>query len=785
MKNDPKAKTLAKLAALNNAQANKYLGKVALEIESTIRKSKNNDEIFQQLELLEQFYYRTPKSTLKIVQSFLNRSPISPKPIGKLGDYVMHGKDHDDILKKAVELLNETKYVDPVGAFKILVEYSKKLDDKAGARVNEIIRKLAAYDYYVITQPRVGYAIQLLLLKEIKTWPLKTLLKNADVVMEVGKSVLSPTFEGYSSNYREMTFRSGPVVINDALLKIRKAMMDVLEKIYLSSKDPSTRRRILGVLQTASETPTSHVYGDDFTNMVMRDSERLINFFIKNLGDDDLSVLEQIDEIRNWLVRRFGVEKMPSLKKLEKKIGENKEYSYYRVFVGYDGKLAPDFDFEREKRERTTKVKEYVESVTEANLKEWEGRILLIAKTNMDDRGKHEYFFNFLHDLAREKSELMFALLEKNQTAFRPFLIAIVLGLLESHQADKAEALMKQWIHDGEYLIECAYIFDRADAKYLSLFGKLLAVAKKKNDLTTLCKIASVSSKLYPQPKNLKGLFFQAVRELTRHKNSNWIFDTWYRQSHLIKNLTKAETKIILGNLVHLPRIDFQAEEILVPVAEKYPLELIDFFKKRVAIKAKMKQGDFTYDAVPYELHKIAAPLSKHPEVIAELLTWFGVKPNKWLYEWEASQLLQRVFPGMSPKLESSLIDLVNGQGEKGLEAAMYVIGKYQGQDFLWNLCRAIIKKYFDTPEYPRVRANLFGYLSQTGVVDGEFGFRDAYLAKREQIRNWDDENKESLKNFLKEYGEFLESQAAGSEKSAQEDIELRKKQFGDAEENK
>jgi hypothetical protein len=70
----------------------------------------------------------------------------------------------------------------------------------------------------------------------------------------------------------------------------------------------------------------------------------------------------------------------------------------------------------------------------------------------------------------------------------------------------------------------------------------------------------------------------------------------------------------------------------------------------------------------------------------------------------------------------------------------------------------------------------MFIILSQTGVVMGEFGLRDAYVRKKEEIQPWKKERSKSIQQFVKDYEDYLDKQIAFEQKRSETDIELMKK---------
>jgi hypothetical protein len=187
------------------------------------------------------------------------------------------------------------------------------------------------------------------------------------------------------------------------------------------------------------------------------------------------------------------------------------------------------------------------------------------------------------------------------------------------------------------------------------------------------------------------------------------------------------------------------------------------------------------YDAVPYELHRLAGVLApKEDIVIPAILSWYKESDEKkvWLYRWDAGHLLQLLFPGLGTKLEKYLIEMMQRDGIGAIDNILNILRNYQGQDFLWNVCKAIITKFSSHKKYNEIKLRLFGTLSQTGVVSGEHGLDEAYEGKAEATKAWSDDDNPKFKKFLREYAAYLRKQATYMKKRTDSDVELRKRRF-------
>jgi hypothetical protein len=70
--------------------------------------------------------------------------------------------------------------------------------------------------------------------------------------------------------------------------------------------------------------------------------------------------------------------------------------------------------------------------------------------------------------------------------------------------------------------------------------------------------------------------------------------------------------------------------------------------------------------------------------------------------------------------------------------------------------------------------------LENTGVVEGEFGFAEAYERKKNEVKDWMTDPDEKVQEFAKWYIANLEQLSAAERKRAEEEMVLRKHRYGE-----
>jgi len=383
----------------------------------------------------------------------------------------------------------------------------------------------------------------------------------------------------------------------------------------------------------------------------------------------------------------------------------------FRVFVGYDGRLDPEFDYDRDRETRSQKVDEFVSDLSDSNFDDWRKRILSVVKNHaVSEQGSYGYFEMFLTKLAEKKPALAIRLIEENEKEIVPFLISLLAGLWKS-DLKKAKELISHWVNAGKYLYTWAFIFVVVDDFDESLFKHIISKAKDEKDARALNNGLRSLLHHYHKNKHLKSIFIDLIKILNSQKNTWWVDNLWFKGDSILNDLTEDDWKTIFNGLLLLPNIDYQAEEILKFVADKHPEKVIAFFHTRVEIKSKKRRGiDDRYDGVPFNFHKLGEALRPHAVVIVPiLLSWYtdGGNKHNWLFRWEASHLFEEIFPGLNPVVEQALISQVKTETKNSRDIVFSVLSKYKGGSHLWGVVKALIKQYSKSKEY--IHNDLYG----------------------------------------------------------------------------
>ena len=769
-------------------------GKQVFDIKflNNIIHSESNNELHENLTLLhkyiEEFGDKTPKelNIIKIIESALEKSKaLKVKPIKTtIGN--LKGYSYTDVVNVCLDILDDLRYFYPEKVFNLLIMLSLDKEPEVKKKSLEILSHFSQYNLSALKE--IGYYPQLLILGRIEKWSTKQLIERTESIVNISEKLLSPSFKGHSmKDYKTFIIQFGALKASSALKEIRERTIVLLKKLYLLANDLKQRQKIIRTLQGATRLPDRGGYDKDMENMVLDNTNALFDYYISIIPNADNEIIKNIEKTAYWLSRRVDTKKLTRIKELQSLISSDKEYDIFRTFVGHDyyttdtEKVDPEkIDWKKVDARRKTKIQEFINDISEENYKDWERKILSVTKNFSfpESQGKFWHFNFFLNELGKQKPEIAYKLLVENELKLEPFLTRLIAGIWESRLKRLAKELISKWVNEGKHLSECALVFDYIGAMDKPLINEIFNKAKEienkdiQND--TLNNIIRSIVKNYSKHKNIKNLFINSIKELTKNENWSWIYNEWRSRYLILKALTGTDVDTIFENLLFLPDIKYPAEEVLAPIAEKYPQKIISFFYKRFLIQKNKKQEDY-YDAIPYSLYEVNKPLSENAEIVVpEILKWFKKKED--LLYWEGTRLIEAIFPTFNKTLEEELIRLIKSKESKKVEIVFNILRAYEGEDFLHNACKELIKEYPKNEDY---RKKIFIVLSQMGVVSGEYGFVEGFKKKKEEIQSWKKDKNKDIQLFVKKYENYLDKRILYEKKQADEDIELRKRRFG------
>lgn len=409
---------LSRLMNLGSEEADKQLKIIAQNYFADVSKSNNNDQLYEILELLNEFVYKVPEETIAIIRQVItgpqNDPPIHTTP---LGDY--EGKSHRDLIIKCIELLTRIRYISPREVLEISELLTRDEDADIKNKALEVIKKISQYDYNLLTKSKLGYAPQRTILDYIVAWPSEKSIENIEFVEAVTKELLSSSVEGTEmTDEKTLTIRFAAVDPTDFLKKIRRDTIDFIWGLYEHTDDSKIKLRLVNILDEVTSTPGNVEYGDNIIQMVKDDLNYLVGKYQKIVFSDsgdkivaDLGIVKEIEDRLYW-VNKWGEENTKDADMLRDKILSNDLYKLFRLLIG-KALVEQEEDWQVAEEARNQEIDSIITSIEESQDFAWFSKLSTIAQeTNTVTDWEFEPFRVFIEKLSRQKPTVADNILE-------------------------------------------------------------------------------------------------------------------------------------------------------------------------------------------------------------------------------------------------------------------------------------------------------------------------------------------------------------------------------------
>jgi hypothetical protein len=239
--------------------------------------------------------------------------------------------------------------------------------------------------------------------------------------------------------------------------------------------------------------------------------------------------------------------------------------------------------------------------------------------------------------------------------------------------------------------------------------------------------------------------------------------------------LSPEQVDLVVSALVVRRSVDHQAEYVLVGIAKRFPEKVIDFFGERLRQRDDDDVVD-QYEAVPYSFTTLRPHLAATGEyVLAQCRAWHREKPE--LFEFRGGRLLSVLFPEFTSELEGHLKKMLATDGAGAARFVVDVLAGYRGSPATHELYKLIVDA---VPDEDQVLGSVEVALISTGVVSGEFGMVEAYQRKKNEFQPWLADSRPRVKAYAEAHDRMLDRMIAAEQRRSEEDLEARKREYGD-----
>jgi hypothetical protein len=800
---------LTKLALLDNPKTLKFLTDFALIEKNKITAATSNEEIIEHLDILNSFYYRIPKIVISVIDYLLYKA----KPLNRVDHKTtmgsFPGKDNEEVLVKCLEITKNIRYYELEKSIKISFDFIKHPNKNVASLAAKLLEEIVEYNQQALL--RIGITPQLqavkFLEKKLKTknYIEKNILFTKNVLNNILETSLSKNAVMTSPD--TLTFSGGDINGHINIGKIRRRAIDAIFKIFQISKSIKTKTELFILFEQACRMPIHSRREDTLGVIIQKDRvyilQKLNLIVFKNRKIiQPLSLCVQLQHLLFWHFIHIELqEKLASI--FIKHLYADNRYKIFSKFVHNDRYLYSKNKLEEVNIDPQKNISSYVENISKNNKDEILNELENIAKEAKNiDEWKFISFKQLLESIGQQRPDISFTFIEKiiskryelSSNYFLPFLLA---GLRRAGQFalwDKAIQLILKGKNQETLLCIISSFYmshsvgtniivrKKEDIDLLEDFinrkGQF-AFYKETNNSIRYATINAlrVSYNFYPEQvekmtiaeiTNNPDYFMGYLHNIGIYSRNN--------EGFRLNNWSKKNKKFILKKMIELRDLDWNAEGILPLIGS--PKEIINFFIDRIKFKEKNLSDDksdyFTspyrnYNPVSYHMNEeLVSFIKSDYKITGQLAKSISIKHTS--YSFGVSQLIRNL--QIDPRDILKELSKESQNTEILLERMITSLFTFDRNDpdFLIELASKTSNK--------KIHSELYGKLSSTGVVSGEFGIADAYKHKRESIEKYKDSENLNIRNFVLMATEALKLNEEHQRKEAEQEKEIRRVDF-------
>jgi ppGpp synthetase/RelA/SpoT-type nucleotidyltranferase len=714
----------------------------------------------------------------------------------------MEGFKADSVTKLIVETVGSLGYADVIGTLQLLIEiYREEPSADIRQQIVNAVKNLSEYNLTAYNQ--VGPMLQMALVDHLGDIAGGDLDKIRPIALTVWAEALQSDITGAKWKADSVVLSTGAVPATDQLREVRSKAINALLAAYDRSTDDLEKRAVLSALDAATRTPSQSQYSNELLATTLKDAAHIVEHLTERATDTSYALLQHLehrfiydyfraDGLTDDPENRFGCqaeakELVSAIFRFRDAINTDTRFVRYKVLVGFES-VYPNhwtekqFDVEGTDEYRREEAERYIDEMNAANECEWFDMIERCAETKSDDLATFPTFGRFISKLAERKPEIADRLLTTASSHLRRFLAGFLNGLSLGSRADLYERTLESELEHGSNLAGVARHLHHSDVRKPEFAARLLDRAIQTGDVTSVieCLLFAVENYDVEKIADPDKFVRDAVVFLNERKDPRWVFEAWFLQNStkFYESLTPATMSLVFENLGYLREVNYQAERILVRLAERDPSAVWEYFGARLMKKSEEDSAEPRFEAVPFRLHGLEKELSKDPQIaINKGLIWFA--HDQKLFEFRGGRLISSAFPNCTPEFVGALTELVKTGTDSEADFALAVLQSYRGETSTHVVLKEIVFRF---PDDARKLSRIKDSIDSTGLVSGEMGFAEAWRKKKESLKEWLADERPSVKAFAERHIARLDLMVASERRRAESDREMRVRSYDDEE---
>ncbi|MGY2338470.1 hypothetical protein ACW9HW_04380 [Pseudomonas sp. SDO5532_S415] len=794
---DVRLTALSKLVDIKSAAVDQRLSEEFSRIEGIFQNSNDYDELSDALKTLSVLVPRFHMATLPLLETFVRSLPNralteSGAPISSARHRY---RSNDSLLRETIDVVGNLRFLHTEQVVSFLLEIARASDKDVKAKAEGVLEALATFDLDVFYGDRaLGAEPQARMVAYFVGLQNDELLANANIILRVLSTVLSPSMEGHSWSYDSVTIRRGSIGSGGGIATLRSEAIILAKRMYSLDTSVEHRQHALQTLVSATrrETPTSD---EETSAMFERDAIVVLEFMRKLVATEALPLIQKIEHQSYWIYFH-GATPATKNKALEIRdaVDAHAEYQIYKQLIGFEGifgkwedlsRSEAAWDYSDNKRREAARI--YLEEIDDTSYTTWFNRILNFSRTRSNDLATFPIYYDFLKSIGENHPRFALDLLSNHEELMKPFLIALLNGLWANANQSDVESLVKCWVVNGRNLASIARSLYQVGTSRLDVLASVVERATELDDRDALVQAMSVAANLFVAgASDSKAIFMRSLREMSKRDDASWANNIWLNRDLLaLIDMMEADERLeLLATLTLLPELNYQAENLLYEIAKHDVQAVLDFLVGRLhharALEKRTRQTGKNeadrFEAIPYQLNKLNEILARVPEALLAALRRDFDAESSTMFSYRGARIINSAFPEFNDPLETLLLKYIESGDELDIEFVLGILRTYDGSPKIQNICKAIIKT---VPERSRTWNEVAAAFESTGIVRGEYGLVEAYESKVLKLSSWVNDGDERVRIFAEWLIGRLQSLIALERQRTDQNLALRKYQYG------
>ncbi len=717
----------------------------------------------------------------------------APKSIPtEIGD--LPGATAEQVTKLAVEILTNLRYINVEATFATLAHiYRDEPDGEQRKRIVESVEQLARPNLAV--WQRVGPYIQFALADILGSLSVDDVIALRSMAVEAWSELLNSELRGATFAAESMTFSIGAVPVSDELRTLRQKAIDGLLALFDRTTTLADRWRIFSALTRATSVPTQGRASNELYALTIADATRIVDQLTGRVADQPYEFIQHVEhwahllyhrnkQIANDESDRFGCrvqakQLLRAIEALRDRINSDAAFVHYKVLVGFESVFLEhwddaEFDFTGAEAYRRERMAQYVADIRPENEGDWFKLIARCAATDSNDGATFPTFIDFLRDLSKAKPATALRLLERADEPTMRFLPAMLNGLSESAASADYEALVTRYLAAGQYLIAIAKHLNYPAMPPLAKAKAVLAKALAAGDVTTAIECIALAVQRHAASHDwISDILVPAMRWLADRSEYRWVQRVWFMQPlrDLMAQLTAEQMRPAIDTLLEAPEIGGDVERVLALIAAHHLPLVWAYFGKRLARPKAEGEG---YEAVPFQFHGLEKQLAKDVALAVDTVRgWY--RPGDNLFQYEGGRLLHAAVPNFTEDVSRKFSDLATNGAESDVDFILEVLPNYRGNPAIHPALMDLVSRL---PAGDRRLDKIELCIEATGVVSGQFGFVEAYRAKKAAVTPWLSDGRQRVRDFVVGLIRHFDVRIASEQRTAEQRWQQRRLEF-------